>query len=137
MRKILTATLAVAIALAPASSIAQGAITRQQSYVTGSKPNAEPGKYKVVKVVKLKKPKAVHRHQNSHKVAKAPPRKKVRVAHHQHSHRVAKAAHYAKHSYYRPRHHDHWYDHRDSHRHWLLPALVGTVIGLGLFHFWH
>jgi len=130
MKKILTATLAVAIALAPASSMAQGAITRQQSYVTGTKPEAKPGKYKVVKVVKLKKPKAVH-HKHSHNVAKAPPRNKARVTHHQHSYKVATAAHDAKYSYYRPRHHRH------SHHHWLLPALVGTVIGLGLFQFWH
>jgi len=112
MKKILTATLAVAIALAPASAIAQGRITGQQSYVTGSKPDAEPGRYKVVKI------------------------KKAKAAHHQrkHSYKVAKAPHYAKHSYNRPgHHHQHW----QGHRHWLLPAIVGTAIGLGLFHFWH
>jgi hypothetical protein len=31
-------------------------------------------------------------------------------------------------------HHHYWHH---SHRHWLLPALVGTVVGLGLFHHWH
>ena len=61
MKRILTATLAVAIALAPASASAQGAITGQQPNVTGSKPDAEPGEYKVVKVVKVKKAKALHR----------------------------------------------------------------------------
>jgi hypothetical protein len=138
MKKILTATLAVAIALAPASAIAQGVITGQQSYVTGSKPDAEPGKYKVVK---RKKAKAVH-HKHSDKVAKAPPGqykvvkiKKAKAAHHKHSYKVAKAPHYAKHSYYRPGHHHHYWHH--SHHHWLLPALVGTVVGLGLFHYWH
>src|SRR5262249_57693335 len=70
MKKILTATLVVAIALAPASATAQGRITGQQSYVTGSKPEAEPGKHKVVKI---KKTKAVHhKRRHSHKVAKTP-----------------------------------------------------------------
>ncbi len=137
MKKILTATLAVAIALAPASAIAQGVITSQQSYVTGSKPDAEPGKHKVVEI---KKTKAVH-HKHSHKVAKAPPGKykvveikKAKAVHHKHSYKVAKAPHYAKHFYYRPGHHHH---HWHSHDHWLLPALVGTAVGLGLFHYWH
>ena len=112
MKRILTATLAVVIALAPASASAQGRITGQQSYVTGSKPAAEPGRYKVVKI---KKAKAVH-HQRKH------------------ANKVAKAPHYAKHSYYRRgHHHQHW----PGHRHWLLPAIVGAAIGLGLFHFWH
>jgi hypothetical protein len=113
MRKILTATLAVAIALAPAAASAQGRIGSQQSYVTGSKPATKPGNYKVVKV---KKAKAVH-----HK--------------RKHSYTVAKAPHYAKHSYYHPRHHHHhWHGQQQQ---WLLPALVGTAIGLGLFRFWH
>jgi hypothetical protein len=113
MKKILTATLAVAIALAPASAISQGVITGQQSYVTGSKPDAEPGKYKVLKI------------------------KKAKAGHHKHSYKVAKAPHYAKHSYYRAGHHQHhWHGRRRSHHHWLLPALVGAV-GLGLLHFWH
>ena len=137
MKKILTATLAVAIALAPASVFAQGVITGQQSYVTGSKPDAKPGKYKVVKI---KKAKAVH-HKRSYKIAKAPPGpgkvaniKKAKAVHHKRSHKVAKAPHYAKHSsYYRPGHHHHWH----GHQHWLLPALVGRVLGLGLFHYWH
>jgi hypothetical protein len=139
MKKILTATLAVAIALAPASAIAQGRITGQQSYVTGSKPDAEPGKYKVVK---KKKAKASHR-KHSHEVATAPPgrykvvkTKKAKAVYHKHSYKVAKASHYAKHSYYRPGHH-HYCWHCHSHHHWLLPALVGTAVGLGLFHFWH
>jgi hypothetical protein len=127
MQKVLAAALAVAIALAPASAIAQGLITGQQSYVTGSKPGARPDKYKVVKI---KKAKAVH-HKKSHKVAKAPPK----AVHHKHSYKVAKASHYAEHSYYRPDHHHHLHGH--SHHHWLLPALVGTAIGLGLFHYWH
>src|SRR6476620_1958889 len=116
MKKILTAALAVAIALAPASAITQGVITGQQTYVTGSRPDAEPGKYKVVKI---KKAKAVH-HKHSYKFAKARPGKykvakvtkvakiKVKTAkavHHKHSYKVAKATHYAKHSYYRPEHH--------------------------------
>ena len=137
MKKILTATLAVAIALAPASAIAQGVITGQQSYVTGSKPDAELGEYKVVK---RKKAKAVH-HKHSYKVAKSPPGKykvvkikKAKAVDHKHSYKVAKAPHYAKHSYYRPSHHHHDWHH--SH-HWLLPALVGTAVGLGLFHYWH
>ncbi len=71
MKKILTAALAVAIALAPASAITQGVITGQQTYVTGSRPDAEPGKYKVVKI---KRAKAVH-HKHSYKVAKARPGK--------------------------------------------------------------
>jgi hypothetical protein len=140
MKKILTATLAVAIALAPASAISQGVITGQQSYVTGSKPDAEPGKYKVLKI---KKAKAGH-HKRSYKVAKAPPGKykvvkikKAKAGHHKHSYKVAKAPHYAKHSYYRAGHHQHhWHGRRRSHHHWLLPALVGAV-GLGLLHFWH
>jgi hypothetical protein len=132
MKKILTATLAVAIALAPASAFTQGVITGQQTYVTGSKPDAEPGKYKVVKI---KKAKAVH-HKHSYKVAKAPPGKykaaKIKTAkavHHHHSYKVAKAPHYAKHSYYRPEHH--W----QGHHQWLLPALL--TVGLGLFRLWH
>ena len=127
MKKILTATLAVTIALAPAAAIAQGRITGQQSYVTGSKPDAEPGKYKVVK---KKKAKAVH-HDHSRKFAKAPSGKykivtirKAKAVHHEHSRKIAKAPSYAKHTY-----------HRAGHHHWLLPALVG--IGLGLFRFWH
>ena len=138
MKKILTATLAVAIALAPASAITQGVITGQQTYVTGSKPGTEPGKYKVVKI---KKAKPVHNKQ-SDKVAKAPPGKyknkykiaqaaKIKTAkavHHKH-YKVAKAPHYAKHSYYRPEHH------RQGHHHWLLPALL--TVGLGLFRLWH
>ena len=94
MKKILTATLAVAIALAPASAITQGVITGQQTYVTGSKPDAKPGKYKVVKI---KKAKAVH-HKHSYKVAKAPPGKykvakvkRTKAVHHKHSYKVAKA----------------------------------------------
>jgi hypothetical protein len=134
MKKILTAALAVAIALAPASAITQGVITGQQTYVTGSRPDAEPGKYKVVKI---KRAKAVH-HKHSYKVAKARPGKykvakiKVKTAkavHHKHSYKVAKAPHYAKHSYYRPEHH--W----QGHHHWLLPALL--TVGLGLFRLWH
>ena len=138
MKKILTATLAAAIALAPASAIAQGVITGQQSYVTGSKPDAELGKYKVVK---KKKAKSVH-HKHPYKVAKAPPGKykvvkikKAKAVHHKHSDKVAKAPHYAKHSYYRPSHHHHYWHH--SPHHWLLPALVGTAVGFGLFHYWH
>jgi hypothetical protein len=135
MKNILTATLAAAIALAPASAFAQGVITYQQSYVTGSKPG--PGKYKVVKI---KKAKALH-HKHSHKVAKASPGpakvakgKKTKAVHHKRPYKVAKAPHYAKHSsYYRPGHHHHWH----GHQHWLLPALVGRVLGLGLFHYWH
>jgi hypothetical protein len=136
MKKILTATLAVAIAFAPASAIAQGRIIGQQSYVTGSKPDAELGKYKAGKT---KKARAIH-HKRSSKVAKAPPGrykvvrvvniKKAKVVHHKHSYKLAKAPHYAKHSYYR---HRHWH----GHHHWLLPALIGPAIGLGLFHFWH
>jgi hypothetical protein len=134
MKKILTATLAVAIALAPASAFAQGAITGQQSYVTGTKPEAAPGKYKVVKV---KKAKAVHR---KHRVAKAAPGQyqpaKVRNAkaiHRNHAYKVAKASHYQ--SYYRLGHYPHhWHRHSP---HWLLPALVGTAVGLGLFRYWH
>jgi hypothetical protein len=137
MKKILTATLAVAIALAPSSVFAQGVITGQQSYVTGSKPDAKPGKYKVVKI---KKAKEVH-HKRSYKIAKAPPGpgkvaniKKAKAVHHKRSHKVAKAPHYAKHSYYRAGHyHHHWH----GHHYWLLPALVGTVFGLGLFRYWH
>jgi hypothetical protein len=138
MKKILTATLAVAIALAPASPIAQGRIIGQQSYVTGSKPDAELGKYKVGKT---KKARAIH-HKRSYKVAKAPPGrykvikvvniKKAKVVHHKHSYKVVKTPHCAKHSYYRPGHH-HWH----GHHHWLLPALIGPAIGLGLFHFGH
>jgi hypothetical protein len=127
MKKILTATLAVAIALAPGSAIAQGVITGQQSYVTGSKPGVKNGK-------------AVH-HKHSYKVAKAPPGKykvvkikKAKAVYHRHSHKTVKAPHYAKHSYYRPGHHHYWHH---SHQHWLLPALVGTAVGLGLFHYWH
>ena len=139
MKKILTATLAVAIALAPASAIAQGIITSQQSYVTGSKPDAEPGRHNAVKI---KKAKAVH-HKHSHKVAKAPSGKykvvrikKAKAVHHKRSYKVAKAPHYAKHSYYRAGHHrDHWHGRRHSHHHWVLPALL--AVGLGLFHFWH
>ena len=138
MKKILTATLAVAIALAPASVIAQGVITGQQSYVTGSKPDAQPGKYKAVH---KKKAKAVQ-HKHSYKVAKAPPGKykvvnikKAKAVHHKQSYKVAKAPHYAKHSYYSPGHHHHHYWHHSDH-HWLLPALVGTAV-LGLFHYWH
>jgi hypothetical protein len=138
MKRILTATLAVAIALAPASAIAQGVITGQQSYVTGSKPDAELGKSKVVK---RKKAKSVH-HKPAPKVAKAPlgqfkvvKIKKATAVHHKHSHKVAKAPRYAKHSYYRPSHHHHYWHH--SHPHWLLPALVGRAVGLGLFHYWH
>jgi len=135
MKNILTATLAAAIALAPASAFAQGVITYQQSYVTGSKPG--PGKYKVVKI---KKAKALH-HKHSHKVAKASPGpakvakgKKTKAVHHKRPYKVAKAPHYAKHSsYYRPGHHHHWH----GHHYWLLPALVGTVFGLGLFRYWH
>ena len=108
MKKILTATLAVAIALAPASAITQGVITGQQTYVTGSKPDAEPGKHKVVEI------------------------KKTKAVHHKHSYKVAKVPHYAEHFYYRPGHHHH---HWHSHDHWLLPALVGTAVGLGLFHY--
>ena len=138
MKKILTATLAVAIALAPASAIAQGVITGQQSYVTGSKPDAELGKSTVVK---RKKAKSVH-HKHPYKVAKAPSGKykvvkirKAKAVHQKHSDKVAKAPHYAKHSYYRPSHHHHYWHH--SHHHWLFPALVGTAVGLGLFHYWH
>ena len=138
MKKILTATLAAAIALAPASAIAQGVITGQQSYVTGSKPDAEVGNYKVVK---RKKAKSVY-HKHPYKVAKAPPAKykvvkikKAKAVHHMHSDKVAKAPRYAKHSYDRPSHHHHYWHH--SHHHWLLPALVGTAVGLGLFHYWH
>jgi hypothetical protein len=138
MKKILTATLAVAIALAPASAIAQGVITGQQSYVTGSKPDAGLGKDKVVK---RKKAKSVQ-HKHSHKVAKAPPGnfrvvkiKRATAVHRKHSYKVAKAPHYAKRSYDRPAHHHHYWHH--SHHHWLLPALVGTAVGLGLFHYWH
>jgi hypothetical protein len=141
MKNLLTATLAVAIALAPASAFAQGVITYQQSYVTGSKPG--PGKYKVVKI---KKAKAVH-HKHSHTVAKASPGpgkvakvatvakvKKTKAVHHKRPYKVAKAPHYATHSsYYRPGHHHHWH----GRQHWLLPALVGRVLGLGLFHYWH
>src|SRR5262245_29301780 len=142
MRKILTATLAVAIALSPASTVAQGVITGQQSYVTGSKPDAEPGKDKVVK---LKKAKAVHhKRKHSHKVAKAPAGnykivkiKRAKVVHHKPSYKVAKALHYAKHSYSRPGHHHHHWQPRHSHHQWFLTALVGTAIGLGLFHFRH
>src|SRR5262245_38904195 len=140
MKKILTATLAVAIALAPASAISQGVITGQQSYVTGSKPDAEPGKYKVLKIKKAK----AGQHKRPYKVAKAPPGKykvvkvkKAKAGQHKHSAKVAKAPHYAKHSYYRPGHYDHWHGRRHSHHHWLLPALVGAAVGLGLFHFWH
>lgn len=100
MKKILTATLAAAIALAPASAITQGVITGQQTYVTGSKPDAEPGKYKVVKI------------------------KKAKAVHHKHSYKVAKTPHYAKHSYYRPEHH--W----QGHHHWFLPALLTVGLGL-------
>jgi len=132
VKKILTATLAAAIALAPVSAIAQGRITGQQSYVTGSKPDAEPRKTKKTKVV---------RHKPSHKVAKAPPGKykvvkikKAKVVYHKPSYKVAKAPDYSKHSYYRPgHHHHHWYDGRHGYRPWLLPL----AIGLGLFHFWH
>ena len=110
MKKILTATLAVAVGLAPASAIAQGVITGQQSYVTGSKPEAQPGKYKVVNI------------------------KKAKTVHHKQSYKVAKAPHYAKHSYYSSaHHHDYWHH---SHHHWFLPALVGTAV-FGLFHYWH
>jgi hypothetical protein len=133
MKKILTATLAVAIALAPASAIAQGRITGQQSYVTGSKPDAGPGKYKVAKI---KKAKAAH-HKRSYKVAEAPPgkykvvkTKKAKAVYHKHSYKVAKASHYAKHSYYRLDRH--WHGRRHSY-HWLLPALL--TVGLGLFLF--
>jgi hypothetical protein len=136
MKKILTATLAVAIALAPASAIAQGVITGQQSYVTGSKPDAQPGKNKAVNI---KKAKAVQ-HKHSYKVAKAPPGKykvvnikKAKAVHHKQSHKVAKAPPYAKHSYYSPAHHHYWHH---GHHDWLLPALVGTAV-LGLFHYWH
>jgi hypothetical protein len=158
MKKILTATLAVAIALAPASAITQGVITGQQTYVTGSKPDAKPGKYKVVKI---KKAKAVH-NKHSYKVTKAPPGKykvakvkTTKAVHHKHSYKVAKAppgkykvakvkttkAVHHKHSYkvahyattsYRPGHHPH---HWHGHHHWLLAALV--AVGLGLFRFWH
>ncbi len=136
MKKILTATLAVAIALAPASAISQGRITSQQSYVTGSKPDAEPGKHKVAKTKKAK----AAQHKRSHKVAKATPGeykivkiKKLKAAHHKPSYKLAKAPHYARVSYYRPEHHDHrWH----GRQHWLLPALVG-IIGLGLFRFRH
>ena len=134
MKKILIAALAVAIALAPVSAIAQGRITGQQSYVTGSKPDAEPSKIKKANA-------AHHKRTHSHKVAKAPPSKykvvqikKAKAVHHKHTYKVAKAPHYAEHFYYRAGHHPHdWH----GHRHWLLPALVGTAIGLGLFHFWH
>ena len=142
MKKILTATLAVAIALSPASSIAQGRITGQQSYVTGSRPDAEPGKYKAVNTKKAKA--AHHKRKHSHKIAKAPPGKykvvkvvkikKTKAVHRKHSYKVAKVPHYAKHSYYRR---DHYRHHWHGHHHWLLPALVGTAIGLGLFRFWH
>src|SRR5215510_1385559 len=144
MKKILTATLALAIALAPASAITQGVITGQQSYVTGSKPDAEPGKYKI-KIVKIKTAKAAHhKRKHSHKVAKTPAGKskivkieRAKAVHHKHSYKLAKAPHYAMHSYYRPGHHHHHWHGRHSHHHWFLPALVGTAIGLGLFHFWH
>jgi hypothetical protein len=116
MNKVLTATLAVAIAVAPASAHAQGRITGQQSYVTGSKPHAEPDKYKVVKVVKVKKANA------------------AKTVHHKRSHKVAKAPRYAKHSFHRSSHHQQQWR---GHHHWLLPALVGAAIGLGLFRFWH
>src|SRR5215468_9893276 len=134
MKKILTATLVVAIALAPASTLAQGRIIGQQSYVTGSKPEAEPGKHKVVKI---KKAKAVHhKRRHSYKVAKTPPGKyevvkvvnikKAKAVHHKHSYKVSQAPQHAKHSYDRPGHHHyHWH----SHQHWLLPALVGTAVG--------
>jgi len=145
MKKILTATLVVAIALAPASATAQGRITGQQSYVTGSKPEAEPGKHKVVKI---KKTKAVHhKRRHSHKVAKTPPGKyevikvvnikKAKAVQHKHSYKVSKAPQYAKHSYYRPAYYRPGHQHWHGHQHWLLPALVGTALGLGLFHFWH
>ena len=137
MKNLLTATLAVAIALAPGSAFAQGVITYQQSYVTGSKPG--PGKYKVVKI---KKAKAIH-HARSHKVAKASSgpgkvaklakTKKTKAVHHKRPYKVAKAPHYAKPSSYRLGHHHHWH----GPQHWLLPALVGRVLGLGLFHYWH
>ena len=132
MKKILTATLAVAVGLAPASAIAQGVITGQQSYVTGSKPDAQLGKNKAVNI---KKAKAVQ-HKHSYKVAKAPPGKykvvnikKAKAVHHKHSYKVAKTPHYAKHSYYHPEHH--W----QGHHHWFLPALL--TVGLGLFRLWH
>jgi hypothetical protein len=137
MKKVLTAALAVAIALAPASAIAQGVITGHQSYVTGSKPEAEPGKYKTVKT---KKAKAAHR-KRSYKVAKAPAGKynvvKIKKAKAgRHKHKVAKAPHYAIHSYYHGHHRNHWHGRRHSHHHWILPALIGTAVGLGLFHVW-
>lgn len=111
MTKVLTATLAVAIALAPALASAQGVITGQQSYVTGSKPEAGHRKYKVVKI------------------------KKAKTVHHKRPNKVAKAPHYVTHSYYRPgRHHHHWHGH--SHHQWILPALVATAVGL-LFNCWH
>jgi hypothetical protein len=162
MKKILTATLAVAIALAPASAITQGVITGQQTYVTGSKPDAEPGKYKVVKI---KKAKAVHR-KHSYKVPKAPPGKykvakaaKIKTAkavHHHHSYKVAKAspgeykvvkikkakAVHRKHSYKvakAPHYAKHSYYHPEHHwqgyHYWFLPALL--TVGLGLFRLWH
>lgn len=137
MRKILTATLAVAVGLAPASTIAQGVITGQQSYVTGSKPDAQPGKYKAVNI---KKAKAVQ-HKHSYKVVKAPPGKykvvnikKAKTVHHKQSYKVPKAAHYAMHSYFSSAHHHRYWHHSDHH--WLLPALVGTAV-FGLFHYWH
>jgi len=136
MQRVLTFTLAVAIALAPAAASAQGRIIGQQSYVTGSKP--EPSREKGLKT---KKAKAVHhKRKPSHKVAKAPPNKyrlveikKAKAVHSKHSNKVARAPHYTKHSYVRashqrPRHDNHF---------WFFPALVGTAIGLGLFHFWH
>jgi hypothetical protein len=136
MQKFLTATLAVAIALAPASAIAQGVIAGQQSYVTGTKPAATPGKYKVVKI---KKARAGH-HKRSYKLAKAPPgtykvvkTKKAEAVYHKPSYKLAKAPRYAQHSNYRVGHHHHWNGRRHSHPHWLLPALVG--VGLGLFLF--
>jgi len=143
MTKILTAMLAVAMALAPVSVVAQGRIIGQQSYVTGSKPEAEPGKYKVVKIKKAKA--AHHKRKHAHKVAKVPrgkyalvkikkAKEKAKAVHHKPSYKLATATpHYVQPSYSRPSpHHHHWHNH-----HWLLPAIVGTAIGLGLFRFWH
>jgi hypothetical protein len=136
MKTILTFTLAVAMALAPASVGAQGRIIGQQSYVTGSKPDS--GREKRVQTKKTKSVR--HKHKPAYKVAKTPPGKyklveikKAKAVHYKHANKVARAPHYAKHSYLRAGNHHHWHD----HNRWFLPALVGTAIGLGLFHFWH
>ena len=136
MQNVLTFTLAVAIALAPASVSAQGRIIGQQSYVTGSKP--DPVREKRLKTKKAKA--AHHKRKPSHKVAKTPPGKfrlveikKAKAAHAKHSNKVARAPHYAKNSYFRAGPQHHWHDNQP----WFLPALVGAAIGLGLFRFGH